>query len=258
MKGLIDTHAHIYAEEFKADTTNMIETAQKAGVERIYMPNIDTDSIEPMLRLEASYPGYCFPMMGLHPCYVGTQPESSLAIVEGWLGKKCFCAIGEVGLDYHWDISNKAQQMQAFELQIQWAMDLNIPIIIHSRKSMDDCIMLIKKYQKGNLKGIFHCFSGSLEEARRIEGLGFLMGIGGVLTYKNTGLKETVKQISMAQLVLETDAPYLTPVPYRGKRNEPSYLGLVAEALSEAKEISVEEVGNITSQNALKLFGHSN
>lgn len=257
MQGLIDTHAHIYAEEFNEDLSRMIAAARKAGVARIYMPNIDTESIIPMLELETAYPDYCFPMMGLHPCYVGTQPEKSLSVVEEWLKKRSFYAIGEVGLDYHWDKSNQAQQILAFEQQIQWAIELKLPIIIHSRKSLEDCIKLIKKYQKGNLKGIFHCFSGSVEEARKIESLGFLMGIGGVVTYKNAGLKEVIKSISIDHLVLETDAPYLTPVPYRGQRNEPAYLAIVAQAVADAKEMPLEEVASTTSQNALKLFGHS-
>lgn len=257
MQGLIDTHAHIYAEEFIEDIDVMISSAKKAGIGRIYMPNIDAESIMPMLKIEASYPEYCFPMMGLHPCYVGTEPERSLTIVEEWLGKRSFCAIGEVGLDYYWDKTNAEEQKFAFERQLQWAQELDVPIIIHSRKSLDDCIEIIKKYQKGKLRGIFHCFSGSLEESKRIEGLGFLMGIGGVITYKNAGLKEVVKHISINNLVLETDAPYLTPVPYRGKRNEPAYIQFIAEALADAKEIAVEEVSSITSQNAMKLFGHS-
>lgn len=257
MRGLIDTHAHIYAEEFDEDIDSAIISAKEAGIQRIYMPNIDTESIMPMLKLEASYPDYCFPMMGLHPCYVGTEPESSLAIVEEFLGKRSFCAIGEVGLDYYWDKTNAEEQKSAFERQVQWAEELDLPIIIHSRKSLDDCIQIIKKYQNGKLRGIFHCFSGSLEEARRIQDLGFLMGIGGVLTYKNAGLKEVVKDIDMKHLVLETDAPYLTPVPYRGKRNEPAYIKLIAEALAQAKQIAVADAASITSQNALNLFGHS-
>ncbi len=257
MPGLIDTHAHMYAEEFSTDISIVIESAQKEGIQQIYMPNIDVDSIAPMLRLEASYPGYCIPMMGLHPCYVQQDASSALKTINEWLDKRKFSAVGEIGLDYHWDKSNIDIQKQAFEQQVIWAKELDVPIIIHSRKSLDDCISIIKKHQHGKLKGIFHCFSGSLEEAKKIEGLGFLMGIGGVITYKNAGVKEVVRHISIESLVLETDAPYLTPVPFRGKRNEPAYLTYILETLAEAKEMAKEIVADQTTQNALKLFGHS-
>jgi TatD DNase family protein len=257
MAGMIDTHAHIYAEEYKEDIPQVIEAARRAGVERIYMPNIDADSIAPMFEMEAAYPGYCIPMMGLHPCYVQQDASGTLSLVKQWLEKRKFAAIGEVGLDYHWDKSNIDIQKQAFEQQVIWAAELDLPVIIHSRKSLDDCISIINKHQRGQLKGIFHCFSGSLEEAKRIEGLGFLMGMGGVITYKNAGVKEVVKHIPIESLVLETDAPYLTPVPFRGKRNEPGYLSYIAETLAEAKEMSVEAVAVETTQNALNLFGHS-
>jgi TatD DNase family protein len=257
MAGLIDTHAHIYADEFKDDINEVIESAKKASIARIYMPNIDVESIDPMLQLEALFPGYCVPMMGLHPCYVQSDATAALKTIKSWLEKRSFAAIGEVGLDYHWDKSNIDIQKQVFEQQVIWAKELDLPIIIHSRKSLEDCISIIKKHQDGNLKGIFHCFSGSLEEAKKIEGLGFLMGIGGVITYKNAGVKEVVKYIPIESLVLETDAPYLTPVPFRGKRNEPAYLTYLLDILAEAKEIAKEIVADQTTQNALKLFGHS-
>ena len=257
MHRLIDTHAHIYAEEFKDDISSIIDSAQRSGVEKIYMPNIDEESIGPMLQLEASYPGFCTPMMGLHPCYVQQDASAALRTIKNWLDTRKFSAIGEVGLDYHWDRSNMEIQKEAFELQVIWAKELNLPVVIHSRKSLDDCISIIKKHQAGQLKGIFHCFSGSLEEAKRIEGLGFLMGIGGVITYKNAGVKEVVRHIPLESLVLETDAPYLTPAPYRGKRNEPAYLTYILEALAEAKEMAKETIAEETTQNALKLFGHS-
>ena len=254
---LIDTHAHIYLDEFLTDNQQFIESAKASGVEKIFMPNIDLGSIEPMLGMEEKYPDICFPMMGLHPCYVQQDATVALQKIKEWLDKRSFSAIGEVGLDYHWDKSNIDIQKQAFEQQVIWAMELNLPIVIHSRKSLDDCISIIKEHQNGALKGIFHCFSGSLEEAKKIEGLGFLMGIGGVITYKNAGVKEVVKHIPLESLVLETDAPYLTPVPYRGKRNEPAYLTYILETLAEAKEMAKEIVAEQTTQNALKLFGHS-
>lgn len=257
MLRLIDTHAHIYAEEFKEDVSNIIDSAKKSGIEKIFMPNIDEDSIDPMLSLEAAYPGYCIPMMGLHPCYVQKDPSIALQTIKGWLDKRKFSAIGEVGLDYHWDKSNIDIQKQVFEQQVIWAKELDLPIIIHSRKSLEDCISIIKKHQDGNLKGIFHCFSGSLEEAKKIEGLGFWMGIGGVITYKNAGVKEVVRNVTLESMVLETDAPYLTPVPFRGKRNEPAYLTYIVDTLAEAKGMAKEMVAEKTTQNALKLFGHS-
>lgn len=257
MFGLIDTHAHIYADEFRADIPNVIGSAQKSGIRQIYMPNIDVESIAPMLQLEVQYPGYCIPMMGLHPCYVQADFSAALQTVKEWLDKRRFSAVGEIGLDYHWDRSNIDVQKQVFEQQVIWAKELDLPVVIHSRKSLDDCISIIKKHQHGKLRGVFHCFSGSLEEAKKIEGLGFLMGIGGVITYKNAGVKEVVKHIPIESLVLETDAPYLTPVPFRGKRNEPTYLEYIVDTLAEAKGMNKEIVADQTTQNALKLFGHS-
>jgi TatD DNase family protein len=254
---LIDTHAHIYLDEFLPDNQQFIERAQTSGVEKIFMPNIDLTSIEPMLAMEEKYPDICFPMMGLHPCYVQQDAMVALKTIQEWLDKRRFSAVGEIGLDYHWDKSNIDLQKQAFEQQVIWALELDLPVVIHSRKSLEDCISIIKKHQRGKLRGIFHCFSGSLEEAKKIEGLGFLMGIGGVITYKNAGVKEVVKHIPLASLVLETDAPYLTPVPFRGKRNEPAYLEYVVDTLAEAKEMAKEKVAHQTTQNALKLFGHS-
>jgi TatD DNase family protein len=254
---LIDTHAHIYLDEFLPDNQQFIQRAQESGVEKIFMPNIDLTSIDPMLAMEEKYPDICYPMMGLHPCYVQQDATAALKSIREWLDKRRFSAVGEIGLDYHWDKSNIDIQKQAFEQQIIWASELELPVIIHSRKSLEDCISIIKKHQRGKLRGIFHCFSGSLEEAKKIEGLGFFMGIGGVITYKNAGVKEVVKHIPLESLVLETDAPYLTPVPFRGKRNEPAYLEYVVDTLAEAKEMAKENVAHQTTQNALKLFGHS-
>jgi TatD DNase family protein len=254
---LIDTHCHLYLEEFQSDISAVMQRAREAGVSRVYLPNIDTTSIEPMRQLTLQYPDFCFPMMGLHPCYADENTSAALAIMEKELASGRYCAIGEVGLDYHWDVSDKAVQYAAFEQQIQWAADARLPLIIHSRQSTTDCIELIKKHQQGNLKGIFHCFGGTLEEAKKIEDLGFLVGIGGVITYKNAGLKEIVKDIPITQIVLETDAPYLSPVPFRGKRNEPAYLTYILSILAEARQESPEGLAAQTTENALKLFGHS-
>jgi TatD DNase family protein len=254
---LVDTHAHLYLEEYNTDIQLVIERLSHEGVMKVFMPCIDTASIEPMLNLELRFPDICHAMIGIHPCYVKDQSEKDFKKLEDWLARRKFVAIGEIGLDYYWDHSNEDEQKRAFERQIQWAISLDLPIIIHSRKSLEDCVAIIKKYQNGKLRGIFHCFSGSIEEAKKIQDLGFLMGIGGVLTYKNAGLKEVVKHISLEDLVLETDAPYLTPVPFRGKRNEPAYLTYIAEALAEAKGISPEDIGKKTTENALKLFGQT-
>ncbi len=251
---LIDTHSHLYSEEFKEDIDQVIVRAKETAVEKIYMPNIDSTSINDMLLLEAENPGLCIAMMGLHPCYVKENYKSELLIVEEWFGKRSFAAVGEIGLDYYWDQTFVKEQKEAFLFQIEIAVQHNTPIVIHSRNSTQDCIELVKQNQKGNLKGIFHCFGGSVEEAKQIIDLGFLLGIGGVVTYKKSGLAEVLKEISLDHLVLETDAPYLTPVPYRGKRNEPSYLKYVAEKIAEAKECTVEEVVQKTTENAEKLF----
>jgi TatD DNase family protein len=251
---LIDTHTHIYSREFREDIGEVIERAISGGVGRFYMPAVDSSSTEAMLALEEAYPGICFSMMGLHPCHVNRDFRSELAHVEGWLEKRKFAAVGEVGLDFHWDTTYVQEQFEAFHLQATWARNYGLPLVIHSRKSMEECIGLVSEHQDGNLRGIFHCFSGSEEQARRITDLGFLLGIGGVATYKNGGLEPVIRAIGLSQVVLETDAPYLAPVPFRGKRNEPSYLTRVAEKLAEFTGTEVSEVARITTENALKLF----
>jgi len=252
---LIDTHTHLYLEEFGSDIGQVLERAAQQGVEQFYLPNIDCTSIEGMLQLEQDYPGRCFAMMGLHPCSVNESVEQELQLVEEWLGKRSFAAIGEIGLDYYWDKTHIPQQIEAFERQIRWAKELKRPVVIHSRDSLADCIRLVEQHQDGTLTGIFHCFGGSVEEARQIAGLGFLMGIGGVLTYKKSGLAETLTAVPLEHLVLETDAPYLTPVPFRGKRNEPAYLSYICRALAAAKGCTEAEIARVTTTNARKLFG---
>lgn len=254
---LIDTHCHLYLEDFESEVSEVMQRAGEAGVIRIYMPGIDVANIAALKAMADRFPDTCFPMMGLHPCYADENAFASLSLMEKELATGRYCAIGEVGLDYHWEVSDRTVQRKAFEQQIQWAMDMHLPLIIHSRQSTTDCIELIKKYQKGNLKGIFHCFGGTLEEAKKIEDLGFLVGIGGVVTYKNAGLKEIVKEIPISQIVLETDAPYLSPVPLRGKRNEPANLTHILAVIAEAQAESPEWIADQTTKNALKLFGHS-
>ncbi len=251
---LIDTHTHLYLPEFKADIEEVLARAKAAGVTKFYLPNIDSSSITDLLELEKNHPDSCIAMMGLHPCSVIENYKDELKLVNEWLSKRSFVAVGEIGLDYYWDKSFIPQQKEAFSVQIDWALHYDIPIVIHSRNSMQDCIDIVKQKQNGKLKGIFHCFSGTLDEAKQIMDLNFLIGIGGVVTYKKAGLAELLKDIPIANLVLETDAPYLTPVPFRGKRNEPSYLTYVVEKIAEAKSMSVEEVVIGTSENALKLF----
>ncbi len=251
---LIDTHCHLYAEEFKEDRDAMIERAIQIGVEQFYLPAIDSTEIDGMLALEEKYPGVCIAMMGLHPCYVKENYKKELAIVQDWLSKRPFAAVGEIGLDFYWDTNFKEQQYEAFNLQMDWALAKKMPIVIHTRSAMQETIEMVKPYAAKGLKGIFHCFSGSYESALQISSMGFLLGIGGVITYKNAGLGEVVAKIGLEHLVLETDAPYLSPVPFRGKRNESSYLQYIVAKLSAIKKIPESEIAAITAANAEKLF----
>ncbi len=250
----IDSHSHIYDTGFHEDMDAVMVAAKSVGIEKIYMPGIDSTCIDDMMGMETKYPGFCIPMMGLHPCYVKENYQEELAIVEGWLTKRKFAAIGEIGLDYYWDKTFAREQQFVFEQQMQWGLDYGLPINIHTRNAMGEAIEMVKPFAKKGLKGIFHCFSGSKESADQIIEMGFLLGLGGVLTYKNAGVAEAVVDIPMEFLVLETDAPYLPPVPYRGKRNEPAFMIEVAKKLAEIKNIPLHEVGEITSENAERIF----
>ena len=252
---LIDTHAHLYLEEFKSDRAAIMQRAAGEGVDKIYLPAIDRDELDNMLSLEQEFPDRCYPMIGLHPCSVKSDFQLELEFMEGLLGNRRFAGIGETGLDFYWDKTYVEQQYQAFETQIGWGKSMQLPVIIHSRQSGDECLELVKKHQDGRLKGIFHCFSGHAALAKGIIDAGFYLGIGGVITYKNAGLAEALKDIPLAHMVLETDAPYLTPVPFRGKRNESSYLKYIVQKLSEVKGVPIEEVAAITTANAEKIFG---
>jgi len=252
---LIDTHAHVYVDELIGDIDAVIQRATEKGVGQILMPAIDSSTHGAMLRVEEKFPGTCISMMGLHPCSVKADYEQELWIIEGQLARRKFAAIGEIGLDFYWDITFKDQQFDAFHRQVDWALKYNIPIAIHSRNATEECISLVKDHQEGRLTGVFHCFSGTLEQAMEIIGLGFYLGIGGVLTYKNAGLDKVIREIDPKHIILETDAPYLSPVPFRGKRNESSYLGLVLQKLADIKEKGVDEMAAITTRNAEKLFG---
>lgn len=251
---LIDTHCHIYADAFDVDRKEMIDRAVKQGVGKLLMPAIDTETHQAMLALEQDYPGTCFSMMGLHPCSVKANFEEELAVIYKYFEQRPFIAVGEIGLDFYWDLSFKEQQYQAFHTQIELALQYDIPIVIHSRESTDECIQIVKEHQKGKLKGVFHCFGGTLEQAQKIIDLGFYPGIGGVLTFKKAGLDIVMKELNLNNIVLETDAPYLAPVPFRGKRNECSYVKYVAEKLADIKQMPVEEIAAITTANAQSLF----
>ncbi|MGN6435823.1 MAG: TatD family hydrolase, partial [Agriterribacter sp.] len=229
---IVDTHCHLYSEDFERDRKEMIARAQDEGVARFYLPNIDSSSIKGMLELENDYPGVCFPMMGIHPCYIKENYKEELRIVEEWLQKRHFAAVGEIGLDFYWDKTYTSQQYEAFHQQIAWAKQYKLPIVIHTREAMQQGIDVVKEHAGKDLRGIFHCFGGSVNEAQQIVSMGFLLGIGGVLTYKKSGLREVLKEISLEHVVLETDAPYLTPVPFRGKRNESAYLKYIIETLA--------------------------
>ncbi len=252
---MIDSHAHIYAPEFGGDRDAMLEKAFVGGVSRIYMPNIDSTSIEGMLALEEAYPGRCIASMGLHPCYVTADYERELATVESWLQKRPFAAIGEIGLDYYWSVEFKAQQEEAFAIQVAWAKKYRLPVIIHCRNSFAETVELLRREGTEGLTGVFHCFTGTLDDAQQAIELGFLLGIGGVATFKNGGLDKVLPFVDARHLLLETDSPYLAPVPYRGKRNEPGYLSLIAQRVADLKQTSSAEIGRITTENALRLFG---
>ncbi len=255
---LIDTHAHLYASQFDEDRDAVVQTAIANGVTAMYLPNVDSDSIAGMLSLEAAYPAHCFAMMGLHPCSVNADYLKELAIVEQWLSNRSFCAIGEIGIDLYWDKTYVEEQKLAFLMQVEWAKALRLPIVIHSRESIDIIIALLKEVKDDRLKGIFHCFTGDFKQAMEIIDLGFYLGIGGVLTFPKAGLDAVVQQIDLQHLVLETDSPYLSPVPHRGKRNESAYLRFIAEKLAAIKAVPVAEVAQVTSDNAEKIFNWQN
>jgi TatD DNase family protein len=251
---LIDTHCHIYSPEFNTDRAGMLSRAESEGITKMLMPAIDASTHEQMLALESEFPAKCKSMMGLHPCSVKENYREELRVVEQWFEKRPFVAVGESGLDFYWDLTYKKEQYEVFQQQVEWALKYDIPIVIHSRNSIDECIEVINKNQKGNLKGVFHCFSGSVEQAKKIIDLDFYLGIGGVLTFKKSGLDAVMEELDLTHIILETDAPYLPPVPFRGKRNECSYIKYVAEKLADIKKMELKEIAEITSANAEGLF----
>lgn len=251
---MIDTHAHIYANRFISDRDAMLARAFSSGVSHIFMPNIDTASLGPMLQLAKAYPAQCFPMLGLHPCAVDADFEKNLQQLEPYLSNHKFVAIGEFGLDFYRSKEYAEQQKNAFEIQIGWAKQHNLPVVIHSRSSMEETIALLEKHKDDKLNGIVHCFSGTADQAKRLTALGFFLGLGGVVTFKNTGMDAVVRQINPAHIVLETDCPYLAPPPFRGKRNEPAYLIHIAEKVAQYLALDTQTLINQTDQNALRVY----
>lgn len=252
---LIDTHTHLYSEEFDTDRKEAVQRCLNNKITKLYLPNVDSESIPRMLELEQQFPEHCFAMMGLHPCSVKENYKEELAIAKSWLDKRKFAAVGEIGIDLYWDKTFLKEQQEAFATQINWALEFNLPIVIHCREAFDEIYEVLASYKKLPI-GIFHCFSGTKEQADKVIALGgFKLGIGGVVTFKNSGLDKVVEQLDMKHLVLETDAPYLAPVPFRGKRNESSYTKLVAEKIALLKNSSLEEVAAITTKNAEEIFG---
>lgn len=251
---MIDTHAHIYLEQFRGDLDQTIERSKSLGVKHILMPNIDHASIDDLLEVEYQFPEYCSAMMGLHPCSVTKNFEKELYLIEEWLERRPFIAVGEIGTDLYWDTSTFKYQEAALSIQVGFAQERNIPVVIHCRESLDQTLDLLESMSLPKARGVFHCFTGTITQAERIIALGFKLGVGGVVTFKNSGLDQTLKEIDLDHVVLETDSPYLAPVPYRGKRNEPGYLIQIKNKLMEVYDKSSDDIVAITSENASKLF----
>jgi len=252
---LIDTHTHLYSDQFNDDRHEVIQSAINNGVERLLLPNIDLESIDGMHQLVKDYPNVCYPMMGLHPCSVGADYKDVLAKMKSHLETSKYIAVGEIGMDLYWDKTFINEQADALKIQVEWAKEMNLPIVIHVRDAFDEIFEVIDPLNDDSLTGIFHCFTGDLQQANKILNYGgFKLGLGGVLTFKNSGLDKVVSEIDLKHLVLETDSPYLAPTPHRGKRNESSYVNLVANKLADIKEISLDEVANTTTQNAVEIF----
>ncbi|HEY6913569.1 MAG TPA: TatD family hydrolase [Paludibacter sp.] len=252
---MIDTHSHIYSEEFDTDRAETIQRAKEAGITHIILPNCDSETLPQMLSLEAEYPDYCYAAIGVHPTSVKENYREELALVKSELERRNWIAVGEIGIDLYWDKTFLTEQIAAFQQQIDWALEYDLPVIIHVRNSFDETMEALAPYKNSGLKGVFHSFTGTVEEAREIiEFGGFMLGINGIVTFKNSGLAAVVEQIDLKHILLETDAPYLTPAPHRGKRNESAYTLLVARKLAEVYNCSLEQIVGQTTQNALLLF----
>lgn len=252
---LVDTHTHLYLSEFNPDRDDVIRRAIGDGVKKFLLPNIDSSSIAGMLELVTRYPDICFPMMGLHPTSVNKNYLSELAVVRKELENKRFWAIGEVGIDLYWDKTYKKEQIDTFHRQLDFARAYDLPLVIHSRNSFDLIAAILEENKTSSLKGVFHSFTGNIRQAEKAITLGFKIGIGGIVTFKNSGLDAVVKNIDLSHIILETDSPYLAPVPKRGKRNESAYLVFIAEKIAELHSIDIATVAETTTQSAMSLFG---
>jgi TatD DNase family protein len=253
---MIDTHSHIYSEEFDEDRIETIQRAREIGVKHIILPNVDSESLARMLSLEAEYPGYCHAAIGVHPTSINENYQHELAVVISSLTQRNWIAIGEIGIDLYWDKTFLKEQIIAFQQQIKWALEFKLPVIIHVRDSFRETMDALAPFKNSGLRGVFHSFTGSMEEAEEIIAFGgFLLGINGIVTFKNSGLAAVVQQIDLKHILLETDSPYLTPAPHRGKRNESAYVSLVCKKLAEIYNCSSEQIDSQTTQNALALFG---
>ncbi len=251
----IDTHTHLFSASFDEDRTDVVERAMKSGVEKMLLPNIDCDSIEPMYDLCKQFPQNCFPMMGLHPGSVDGKWESNLAIIRTNLFERKNYAVGEIGMDLYWDKTFQQEQAEVFRRQITWAKELALPIVIHAREAFDEIFEIVDELNDERLTGVFHCFTGTVEQAKRIQNYGgFKIGIGGVLTYKKAELDLVLKEIDLSEMILETDSPYLPPTPHRGKRNESAYLLHIAEKLADVKQCTLKTIAETTTSNAKELF----
>jgi len=252
---LIDTHSHIYSEDFNDDIDEVLQNAYNNDVKKIILPNIDSGTIKRLIDLSNSYPHICYPLMGLHPTSVSKDYKEELSAMEYWLDKQKFYGIGEIGIDLYWDTNYFKEQKEVFRYQIKLAKSRNLPIVIHVRDSFYEVYSIVKEEQDGTLKGVFHCFSGDENDAQKVIDIGFMLGIGGVVTFKNSILGQVLEKINIRNLVLETDSPYLSPEPKRGRRNESSYLVYIAQKVSEIYQIPLREVADITTANARNLFG---
>ena len=253
---LTDTHTHLYSEQFKDDIDTVIQNCIEKGITRLFLPNIDSSSIDGMMALGAKYADNCFPMMGLHPTSVNANYKEELTLIEEWMSKQKFCAIGEIGIDLYWDKTFIKEQQEAFRFQIKLAKKYNLPFVIHCRDAFDEIFEILDELNDDKMRGIFHCFTGTVEQANHIINYGdFKIGIGGVVTFKNSGLDKVVEQIDLKDIVLETDSPYLAPTPFRGKRNESTYIYTIAEKVADIYKVSIKEVAKVTTANSKEVFG---
>jgi len=259
---LTDSHTHLYYETDAANRSALLQRCFENEVERLFLPNVNSSTVPLVLRLCRQYPENCFPMLGLHPCDVKETPDGEvsnyldeLRSLRGYLDSSRFFAVGEIGIDLYWDKSTLNIQRDAFIRQIAWAKDFNLPIVIHCRDAFDQVFEVLEEQRDEQLRGIFHCFTGNIEQAKRVIDLGFVLGIGGVVTYKNSGLDKVVADLDLHDIVLETDSPYLSPVPYRGKPNESSYLPFIAQKVADIKQTPIEDVARVTTENSMRVFG---